>query len=445
MSKIRIDIVVVKVGSQFYLAKLFSNALIVLVKLMKKPLSALVLLVGLLLAIESTSAQTWTMVQQGHSAAWAPLTMSADGSKLAVVLDGGAVLISTNSSVDWILSWPGSTNGATLGIASSADGNSLIVASGGAIIISTNSGATWTNTGLSYNPNSTQHPAAVALSADGSKLLVAINASFPLIYVSDDSGNTWNVTTNTTFLPPGSSGWPLCSADGTKMAVINSDSLSTSTNAGADWQFTGLPSPNISEFASTADGSKLFLLNAASPGWLFVSTNWGASWSSNLVSFSSVMVFPAGGALACSADGSRLVAFSRIANSGSIYTSTDSGLTWTSNSGTAGAWMQVASSADGNKLLAVKSPLGGSVSFSGGIFGTQFVPKPQLSPASAGNGLRLSWIVPSTNFVLQENSDLTTANWVTLSNMPTLNLSNLNNEVVLAPSNSSSFFRLMAY
>src|SRR5439155_7174268 len=64
--------------------------------------------------------------------------------------------------------------------------------------------------------------------------------------------------------------------------------------------------------------------------------------------------------VASSADGSKLVAMSGGAYSGNgadggqIYTSTDSGVTWTARDSNR-HWMSVASSADGNKLVAVES------------------------------------------------------------------------------------------
>jgi hypothetical protein len=58
------------------------------------------------------------------------------------------------------------------------------------------------------------------------------------------------------------------------------------------------------------------------------------------------------------------------------------------------------------------------------------------------NKTMLSWIVPSTNFVLQQNVDLGTTNWVTLTNVPVLNPTNLQEEVSFSPSNSAGFFRL---
>jgi hypothetical protein len=52
--------------------------------------------------------------------------------------------------------------------------------------------------------------------------------------------------------------------------------------------------------------------------------------------------------------------------------------------------------------------------------------------------------VPSTNFGLQQNLDLSTTNWVTLTNAPVLNLTNLQDEIILSPTNSSGFFRLIS-
>ncbi|MDD5141364.1 MAG: hypothetical protein PHY43_14030 [Verrucomicrobiales bacterium] len=41
---------------------------------------------------------------------------------------------------------------------------------------------------------------------------------------------------------------------------------------------------------------------------------------------------------------------------------------------------------------------------------------------------------------MQQSSDLTS--WADVTNAPVLNLTNLQNEVLLSPSNSSSFYRL---
>ena len=54
----------------------------------------------------------------------------------------------------------------------------------------------------------------------------------------------------------------------------------------------------------------------------------------------------------------------------------------------------------------------------------------------------ISWIVPSMPFVLQENADLNTADWIDVTTQPTLNLTNLHHEVSVPLSISNRFFRL---
>ena len=121
---------------------------------------------------------------------------------------------------------------------------------------------------------------------------------------------------------------------------------------------------------------------------------------------------------------------------GTIYTSTNSGADWIPADVPAANWRSAAFSADGNNLVAV--------SFQGVVYTLRSFSTPQLSIARPGGNVTLSWLIQSKRYEVQENSDLTTTNWMTLTNTPTLNLSNLNDEVVLSPSNSSGFFRLMS-
>ncbi len=73
--------------------------------------------------------------------------------------------------------------------------------------------------------------------------------------------------------------------------------------------------------------------------------NRGASWTAHGSSL-------AWSCIACSADGTKLVA-GEYSGGGQIYTSADSGVTWTVRTGAGyGAWMCVACSADGTKLVA---------------------------------------------------------------------------------------------
>ena len=68
-----------------------------------------------------------------------------------------------------------------------------------------------------------------------------------------------------------------------------------------------------------------------------------------------------------------------------------------------------------------------------------------LSPASLGvalsnTNLVLSWPSPPGDFVLQQNSDLTTTNWTVATNTPAI--TNFQNQVILPPTNGNQFYRL---
>ena len=143
--------------------------------------------------------------------------------------------------------------------------------------------------------------------------------------------------------------------------------------------------------------------------------------------------------VASSADGSRLAAVSDITSPlGVLITSTNSGATWTNvvHVFPSLTWNAVALSADGAKLVAtVGYP---SV---GPIYVSQTTPVPVLSLAPVNGQPTVSWIIPSLDFTLQQSPDL--LSWTDVTNQPVLNLTNLQNQVVLPPPAGNSFFRLM--
>ncbi len=117
-----------------------------------------------------------------------------------------------------------------------------------------------------------------------------------------------------------------------------------------------------------------------------------------------------------------------------MYTSTDSGITWASNSAPNLAWASVSSSADGSKLVAAP--------YFGSVYTWQARPTPALTITSLGDSILLSWIIPSQPFVLQENADLTPTGWTDVATPPVLNLTNLQNQVTLPLPASNRFYRL---
>ena len=110
---------------------------------------------------------------------------------------------------------------------------------------------------------------------------------------------------------------------------------------------------------------------------------------------------------ASSADGSRLVV---VSNGGQIDMSMDSGATWFSNSAPVRAWQEVAASSDGN--VVVTAAPGDQ------IYTLHSAPTLSLV---INNGQRLlSWPWPSSGYVLQSNTDLSTTNWQIVLPLPLL-------------------------
>jgi hypothetical protein len=376
----------------------------------------------------------WTMTTAPPNY-WASIAASADGTKLvALSFNPGSIYTSTNSGGIWT-SASAPTN-YWQSVAFSADGIKLVAAAyqdlnfnPGSIYTSTNSGATWTPASAPTN-----HWQSVASSADGTKLVAAtyqdLNFNPGLIYASTNNGMTW--------MPGGapSNYWQsvASSADGTKLVAaahqdlnFNPGLIYASTNNGMTWMPGGAPSNYWQSVASSANGTKLVAAAYKdldfNPGLIYTSTNSGATWK------------PSGApsnywnSVASSADGTKLIA---AADDG-IYASTNGGATWETS--LAGVWANLALSADGNKTFAAAGNMG--------IFALQSTPSPVLGIQPSGGNAVISWIVPSMDFVLQRNSDLATTNWTGVLPPPTLNLTNLKNEVTLPPPTGNGFFRLL--
>jgi photosystem II stability/assembly factor-like uncharacterized protein len=239
------------------------------------------------------------------------------------------------------------------------------------------------------------------------------------------------------------------SADGSKLvAAVNGGGIYTSTNSGATWTLTSaLGWPRWTCVASSADGTILAAVSGEAQGNVYISTNSGASWNNRNegMVFPSLPMFdsPYGSAVCLSADGTKLVVAENIYDwvidnfdYGLIYTSTNSGTTWNAGyeSEPSDYWSSVACSADGTKSVAAV--------YGGRIYTSQTTPAPVLNIAPSNNKLAFSWIVTSTNFVLQQNSDLCMANWIDVTNASVLNLTNLQNQVALPLPAGNAFYRL---
>jgi hypothetical protein len=81
-----------------------------------------------------------------------------------------------------------------------------------------------------------------------------------------------------------------------------------------------------------------------------------------------------------------------------------------------------------------------STDLAGPIFEVS-VPLPALSIALSGTNVVVSWAWSSSDFVLQQNSDLTTTNWITVTNSPAV--TNWQNQWLVSPGAGNNFYRLL--
>jgi hypothetical protein len=68
------------------------------------------------------------------------------------------------------------------------------------------------------------------------------------------------------------------------------------------------------------------------------------------------------------------------------------------------------------------------------------LPPAALSITLSGTNLLVAWPSPPGSFGLQQNSDLTTTNWATVTNTPVV--TNGQNQVILPAESSNQFYRL---
>jgi hypothetical protein len=88
-------------------------------------------------------------------------------------------------------------------------------------------------------------------------------------------------------------------------------------------------------------------------------------------------------------------------------------------------WYSIVSAADGSKLVIIGGP-------------TQSAPV--LTISHPGDGVVISWPASFTNFILQQNDDLTTTNWVNDANP--VNVANGSNQVKIHQPVGNNFYRL---
>jgi hypothetical protein len=275
-------------------------------------------------------------------------------------------------------------------VASNSTGEDLIaVASLGDVWTSTNSGLAWTNR-TAGTAASGMNWTAVASDASGANL-VAVSTPEGVyladggiaetgggIWTSTDSGAHW--TNRTAGTSASTENWYSVASDstGAHLVAVTEADVWTSTNSGATWtnETTGTAASGQawSAVASDASGTHLVAVSKAvsgngptgvAGGDLWTSADSGATWTNRTAA--TVATGQVWTSVASDATGVHLVG---VVNGGGIWTSTNSGLTWTNRTagtsvggpgvGAAGdsLWYSVASDATGTYLVAAEVETG---------------------------------------------------------------------------------------
>ncbi|MEO8429126.1 MAG: sialidase family protein [Verrucomicrobiota bacterium] len=264
----------------------------------------------------------------------------------------------------------------------------------------------------------------VACSADGIKLVAVSTTSSGgggPIYTSADSGVTWTATSAPLHY------WTCVasSSDRTRLIAGGGGRIYTSMDSGATWIESDSPGGFYS-VASSSDGTKLFgassYLYTLTPadGWLASDSPLYFPWTS----------------IACSADGNRLIAGSQTYGTatiidgtaitrdipGSLWTSTDSGLTWQFQNVPLGNWSCVGSSADGSRLVGMGGGLAYRSEDSGTNWSKILVPvRTWTALASSADGTKLVAVASKQIFLSSDagitwtNSGAPRADWTSVA------------------------------
>jgi len=297
----------------------------------------------------------WTERQPAGDAdrPWSCLAMSNDGTKVIAGENGGRLYTSADSGTAWIERRPaGNLSLAWSCAAMSADGTKLIGGiRGGGLYVSYNSGANWAK----RQPWGTYNSAwsCVAMSSDGAKMVAGLEQGSGTesgFYTSVDYGVNWTV------LQPAPVSWSrlAMSSDGRMLLAVNAGRLYVSTDLGHTWneqEPSTWPSEGWSCIAISSDGVGMLAgIGGGTTGPLYTSFNSGATWTLSQPAGPTVNKIWSG--VAMSSDGTRMIA---AAADGGLYTSSDSGKTWTERrpiGSVVRPWGLVTISADSTRVIA---------------------------------------------------------------------------------------------
>ena len=246
--------------------------------------------------------------------------------------------------MSWIVKQTSAPVDSWTSITSSSDGTKLAASSDSVgTYTSSDSGDTWRQTSL----QTTVFWKSITSSSDGAQIAAGSASGTGNLYLSQDSGLTWNPILN---VPPGNN----YSVYSTSMAN-NLDTLLTavisdinSINScyiykNGNGKYINTPNNEFATFIRTSSNG-LILATYTSRGFLYISNNLSTWTNPPTLSTSKAWT-----SITISADGTKLAA---SVYGGRIWISLNSGETWEESKSQILSWRSITSSADGTKLAA---------------------------------------------------------------------------------------------
>jgi hypothetical protein len=230
-------------------------------------------------------------------------------------------------------------------VASSSDGTILAAGieptglTGQGVLISLDSGNTWTP----YGPTN-YHVSSIALSADGSKIVVVGDYSVnPAFYISQSPFTTWTTPSS---IPATDWASITCSDDFQYLAAAifsGATGIWVSSDFGTTFAATSASVSSWLSITSSSDGQKIAAVDNM---YIYTSISPFTTWTQQTTSLGSLMWV----SITCASNFSIL--FAVVENAG-IWKSIDSGTTWTQTSAPNKDWYSITCSNDGTIVAAV--------------------------------------------------------------------------------------------
>jgi len=324
----------------------------------------------------SDYGSSWRCVNQAGTREWLQIASSGSGDRLAAIAsNANGPLLSSDYGATWstsvIYSRSQNENLYWYGIASSKAGDRLFVTMQllntntnvrvNSIYLSTDYGISWDLCDVTLPSGvSNWSPGSIASDSAGKRIIAAAQYSF--LYMSADSGRTWNVLSNSVpnCLPACRYFWASMAAsnDGRVWAAaVNDGPLVISVDYGATWNSPSTNSNNSpgrrlwASVTSSADGRYLAAGGYGTNAWF--SSDSGQTWTVPSSTFSAADLQVE---LVSSANGDRLAAATFPLG---LYSTDNYGISWTASPPMTGVnqWRQVARASNTSFTIAASSTI----------------------------------------------------------------------------------------